>query len=139
MIFVPSMIGSIFAIVFSIDIITGPSLKLAIPNILPFFNLEIFVDGVSAFFILIIGIVSFAVSLYSIGYSKEYEAKKRISAFGFLFNIFVLSMILVVSSNNAFFFLVFWEKKGSYLIYLNIGSLCRQHNRNKKFKVIGII
>ena len=128
MIFVPAMIGSIFTIIFSIDIITGTSLKLALPNILPFFNLEIFVDGVSAFFLLIIGIVSFAVSLYSIGYSKEYETKKRISAFGFLFNIFILSMILVVSSNNAFFFLIFWELMSLVSFFLVIYDHDKEEN-----------
>ena len=128
MIFVPAMIGSIFTIIFSIDIITGTSLKLTVPHILPFFNLEIFVDGVSAFFILIIGIVSFAVSLYSIGYSKEYETKKRISAFGFLFNIFILSMILVVSSNNAFFFLIFWELMSLVSFFLVIYDHDKEEN-----------
>lgn len=108
-IFVPSMIGSIFTIMFSINVITGTPMTWIIPNAIPFFNLEIFVDGISAFFLLIIGIVSFAVSIYSIGYSKEYQAKKRIMALGFLFNVFILSMVLVVASNNAFFFLLFWE------------------------------
>ncbi len=109
MIFVPSMAGSALTILFSIDVLAGKPLSWAIPNMIPFFNFEILVVGVSAFFMLIIGIVSFAVSLYSMGYSKEYEITKRISAFGFLFNIFILSMFLVVGSNNGFFFLVFWE------------------------------
>jgi hydrogenase-4 component B len=108
--FMPSMIASVLLVVFSSNVITsGKSLQLVVPGTLSFFNFEILIDGISAFFILIIGIVSFAVSLYSIGYSKEYEIKKRTSALGFLFNIFILSMVLVVASNNAFFFLIFWE------------------------------
>ncbi len=126
--FLPAAIGSVFTIIFSIDIITGTPLKLAVSNILPFFNLEIFVDGVSAFFMLIIGLVSFAVSMYSIGYSKEYETKKRISAFGFLFNIFILSMILVVSSNNAFFFLIFWEVMSLVSFFLVIYDYDKEEN-----------
>src|SRR6476660_4564813 len=108
-IFIPSMIGSVFATMFSIDVMIDKPFTWTIPNAIPFFNLEIFVDGISAFFILIIGIISFAVSLYSIGYSKEYQIEKRTSALGFLFNTFILSMVLVVTSNNAFFFLLFWE------------------------------
>jgi hydrogenase-4 component B len=77
---------------------------------------------------LIIGLVSFAVSLYSIGYSKEYEIKKRISAFGFLFNIFILSMILVVSSNNAFFFLIFWEVMSLVSFFLVIYDHDKEEN-----------
>lgn len=128
MTFVPAAIGSVFTIMFSIDIITGTSLKLIVSNILPFFNLEIFVDGMSAFFMLIIGLVSFAVSLYSIGYSKEYETKKSISVFGFLFNIFILSMILVVSSNNAFFFLIFWEVMSLVSFFLVIYDHDKEEN-----------
>lgn len=129
-IFVPSMIGSIFTIMFSIDVMIGKPFTWTIPNVIPFFNLEIFVDGVSAFFLLIIGIVSFAVSLYSIGYSKEYQVEKRTSALGFLFNTFILSMILVVTSNNAFFFLMFWELMSLTSFFLVIYD----HNKEDNLK-----
>lgn len=128
MIFIPSMIGSILTIVFSVDVILTKSLSWTVPHIIPFFNLEIFVDGISAFFMLMIGIVSFAVSLYSIGYSKEYENKKRISVFGFLFNIFILSMILVAGSNNGFFFLMFWELMSLTSFFLVIYDHDKEEN-----------
>lgn len=128
MTFVPPVIGSVLTILFSIDILTTKPLSWITPNTIPFFNLEIFVDGISAFFMLIIGIVSFAVSLYSIGYSKEYETKKRISLFGFLFNIFVLSMILVVASNNGFFFLMFWELMSLTSFFLVIYDHDKEEN-----------
>lgn len=128
MIFVPSMIGSIFTIIFSIGIVTGKPFTWLVPNAIPFVNLEIFVDGISAFFLLIIGIVSFAVSLYSIGYSREYEASKRTSALGFLFNTFILSMVLVVASNNAFFFLLFWELMSLTSFFLVIYDHDKEEN-----------
>lgn len=128
MIFVPSMVGSIFTIIFSINIIMDKPFTLIVPNTIPFVNFEIFVDGVAAFFLLIIGIVSFAVSLYSIGYSKEYEVKKRTSALGFLFNMFILSMVLVVASNNAFFFLLFWEVMSLTSFFLVIYDHDKEEN-----------
>src|SRR5579872_4395776 len=127
-IFVPSMIGSIFTILFSIGVITEKPMTWMIPNAIPFFDLEIFVDGISAFFLLIIGIVSFAVSIYSIGYSKEYQTEKRTAALGFLFNTFILSMILVVASNNAFFFLVFWELMSLISFFLVIYDHDKEEN-----------
>jgi hydrogenase-4 component B len=126
--FVPAMLASFFTIIFSASIIIENPLRLIVPNILPFVNFEIFVDGVAAFFLLIIGIVSFAVSFYSIGYSKEYEAKKRTSVFGFLFNIFILSMVLVVASNNAFFFLLFWELMSLTSFFLVIYDHDKEEN-----------
>ena len=66
-------------------------------------------DRLGAFFLLVISVVSFAVSIYSIGYAKEYAGKYSIGLFGFLFNLFLLSMVMVVSASNAIFFLIAWE------------------------------
>lgn len=127
-IFVPPMIGSIFTVVFSLSIMIGEPLTWSVGAAIPFFNFEVFVDGISAFFLLVIGIVSFAVSLYSVGYSKEYHAKKRMTALGFLFNMFVLSMVLVVVSNNAFFFLLFWELMSLTSFFLVIYDHDKEEN-----------
>ena len=126
--FLPSMVGSAFTVLFSIVIMTGKPFSLSIPNRLPFFHLEILVDGISAFFLFMIGMVSFAVSLYSIGYSKKYQEAKRMPAFGFLFNVFVISMIFVVSSNNGFFFLMFWELMSLASFFLVIYDHDKEEN-----------
>ncbi|MDE1845339.1 MAG: hydrogenase 4 subunit B [Thaumarchaeota archaeon] len=128
MIFIPSMMGSVLTVLFSIGVIMTKSLSWTVPNMLPFFKLEIFVDGISAFFMLMIGLVSFAISLYSLGYTKEYESKKRISVFGFLFNVFILSMILVAGSNNGFFFLMFWELMSLTSFFLVIYDHDKEEN-----------
>lgn len=103
--------ASLFAIVLSANVIfSKDALRVSITrDALALFGFDVFIDGISAFFILLIGLVSLAVSLYSVGYSKEYEGRKDTSILGFLFNIFILSMLLVVVSNNVFAFLVFWE------------------------------
>jgi len=103
--------ASLFAIVLSANVIFAKdALHISITrDALAQFGFDVFIDGISAFFILLIGLVSLAVSLYSVGYSKEYEGRKDTSILGFLFNIFILSMLLVVVSNSVFAFLVFWE------------------------------
>lgn len=68
-----------------------------------------YADGISAFFMLVIGLVAFAVSIYSIGYVRSYSGHHSIRALAFLFNGFVVSMLLVTATNNVFSFLVFWE------------------------------
>jgi len=105
------MIASILAIILSISVISnGEPLRASLlGNIPTLFDLPIYVDGVSAFFIFILGLISFAVSLYSIGYSKHYAVKNGTSVLGFLFNFFILSILLVVTSNSVFSFLLFWE------------------------------
>jgi len=50
-----------------------------------------------------------AVSLYSFGYLRPMEGRRNLGAFGFFFNLLLLSLALVFSASNAFFFLVAWE------------------------------
>ncbi|WP_422784998.1 proton-conducting transporter membrane subunit [Ruminiclostridium sufflavum] len=85
------------------------SLSPNFTNNIPFFSLSFNIDNLSAFFILIISIVTFVVSLFSYTYMSHYFFKRNISIFGFLYNLFVLSMILLVSSSNLLLFLFFWE------------------------------
>ena len=106
--FISAAIAALIGIVFSISIIFGDIYKFDLPGS-PFLAHGIFIDNLSAFFILVISIAVFAVSIYSIGYVREYFGKKNIGYLGLLYNLFILSMILVVSANNAVMFLIVWE------------------------------
>ncbi len=106
--FLSAAIASIFGIIFSLSVILGETFILPI-SVSPLLNFGFFVDKLSAFFILVISMAVFAVSIYSTGYVREYFGKKNIGYLGFLYNIFILSMILVVSANNAIMFLIVWE------------------------------
>jgi len=93
---------------FSISVIFGDTFSLRLSGE-SFLKFGFFVDKLSAFFILVISIAVFAVSIYSTGYVREYFGKKNIGYLGFLYNLFILSMILVVSADNAVMFLIVWE------------------------------
>lgn len=106
--FISASIASVFGIIFSLSVIFGENFSLSLSGS-SFLNFGFFIDRLSAFFILVISVAVFAVSIYSIGYTREYYGKKNIGYLGFLYNIFILSMILVVSANNAIMFLIVWE------------------------------
>ncbi len=106
--FMSAAIASVFGVIFSLSVIFGETFSLSISGS-SFLNFGFFVDRLSAFFFLVISIAVFAVSIYSTGYMREYYGKKNIGYLGFLYNIFILSMILVVSANNAIMFLIVWE------------------------------
>ncbi len=73
-------------------------------------SLSFSIDALSGLFVSIIAFVGAAVSIYSISYADEYREKGySLSRFAFLYNIFLLSMILVVAAQNAVLFLVLWE------------------------------
>lgn len=117
--FLSASIASILGIVFSFSVLIGKNFEFTTSSDLPL-TYGFFVDKLSAFFILVISITVFAVSIYSIGYVREYFGKKNIGYLGFLYNIFILSMILVVSANNVVMFLIVWELMSimSYLLVL---------------------
>src|SRR5659263_49086 len=106
--FLSAGIASILGIVFSFSVLFGKNFEFTTSSELPL-AYGFFVDTLSAFFILIISITAFAVSIYSTGYVREYFGKKNVGYLGFLYNIFILSMILVTSADNAIMFLIVWE------------------------------
>lgn len=78
----------------------------AISNYLQY---SFFIDRLSAFFLAIIAIISFSVTLYSLSYIEHYPQNIRKNLLVSLMALFILSMMLVVASFNTFTFLFFWE------------------------------
>lgn len=63
-------------------------------------------DALSGFFVITISVLTFSVSIFSIGYTR---AMKNQGLMGFLFSLFILSMLAVVTSGNIITFLISWE------------------------------
>ncbi len=82
--------------------------KIALPPVpvTPDFQFAFSGDSLAGFFLSIISILTFAVSVFSIGYVKDFKNKGSLV---FLYNIFIVSMYAVVLSENIFTFLVSWE------------------------------
>lgn len=70
-------------------------------------NINFVLDSLSAFFVLIILVISFLAIIYSRKYLEPY--KKNSSAHYFFLSIFIPAMILVVTVQNILFFLICWE------------------------------
>ncbi len=103
-------IGGVFLLVFSLEIIlSGASFSVLAYQIVSLFQFSILVDRLSAFFIILVSIVSVAVSIYSIQYVEHmaHEARKNLVA-AFM-SLFIFSMVLVIASETMFSFLFFWE------------------------------
>src|SRR6476646_3509653 len=82
---------------------------MALPSTLPLLTFAIRLDPLASFFVLTISLVSFAASIFALGYVTEFYGRASISLLGALFNAFLLSMTLVVLADNGFFFLIVWE------------------------------
>ena len=106
-----SLIASAFVAIPAISVLHNHE------NIAQVFNFnEIFgtvgfsIDTLSAFFVLVIAVMSPICVIYANGYLKPYiEKGKAISAHLMFLPILIASMLLVVVSDNALMFLICWE------------------------------
>jgi len=67
------------------------------------------VDSLSAFFLLILGILSLCASVYGIKYMEKYSDKEDMRVYTFNYPIFLLSMYLVLICWDLLWFIIFWE------------------------------
>lgn len=105
------ILGSITgAIAFGLALFWGETTPaLALFSIAPFGRFVVQMDGLSALLVGLISLIGVATSLYYLADTRE-KTKSPISpSVGFFTNLFMATMLVVVTTSNAFFFLIFWE------------------------------
>jgi hydrogenase-4 component B len=80
-----------------------------LPSGVPFIDFTIRFDALAAYFLIIISLLAFSLSIYSLGYVRTYFGKKNVGILGAFFNTLLLATTLVFLADNAFFFLIAWE------------------------------
>lgn len=84
------------------------------------------VDGWSAVFLMITALAGTAVSIYGIGYGRRYLGE-RIRQLTGLWNLFILSMVLVIMAGDAFTFILAWEIM-ALVSFLLVNHECHKKN-----------
>ncbi|MEX2147429.1 MAG: hydrogenase 4 subunit B [Candidatus Rokuibacteriota bacterium] len=89
-------------------------------SFLPLADLALRVDGLSAFFLVVIGLVGAAAAVYGFGYSAAYEGRYSLRLLGAMLNVLLLSLSVQVMADNALTFLLAWEAMSlaAYLMVL---------------------
>jgi len=90
-------------------ILSGEVLTLAPARLLPLTGLMLRLDGLSACFLIIIGLIGLAVGLYGFSYSASYEGRYSLRMLGTMLNVLLLSLSAQVIADNALTFLIAWE------------------------------
>jgi hydrogenase-4 component B len=90
-------------------VVSGQSFTLASARGLQSAGLVTRLDGLSAFFLIIIGLLGLAVAIYGYGYSASYERRYSLRTLGAMLNALLLSLSLLVVADNALTFLISWE------------------------------
>ncbi len=78
-------------------------------SFLPLTGFMLRVDGLSAFFLILIGVVGGAIAVYGFGYSAAYEGRYSLRLLGAMLNVLLLSLSVQVMADNALTFLLAWE------------------------------
>ncbi|HWJ03025.1 MAG TPA: hydrogenase 4 subunit B [Verrucomicrobiae bacterium] len=108
--FLPGLLASCCGLATAIGILSSQKvIKLAWGNLMPGFEYGLRIDMLAAFFLAMICGVGMVGAVYSLGYVKEYFGRKNVGFLGSMYNLFLLSMVMVVSAANTFVFLMVWE------------------------------
>jgi hydrogenase-4 component B len=110
-------------------LLLGPVFTGTVIPVSSIFSFAFTCDALSGFFVVLISFVTFAVSLYSIGFTR---GVKNAGSMGFFYNVLILSMYGVVLSANIFTFLVSWETMAVASYFLVV------HERNEETARAGL-
>ena len=80
-----------------------------LPSGVPFIDFTVRLDALGAYFLIIVSLLAFSLSIYSLGYVRGYFGRKNVGILGAFFNTLLLTTTLVFVADNAFFFLIAWE------------------------------
>ncbi len=108
---------------------TSAIVAMGLPD-LPF---HLRLDPLAGFFLCVIGLLAFFVSIYSVGYVRGFPANRSIVRFVIFYSLFIAGMFLVVMADDAFFFLVAWELMAASSYFLVMYEDEKAENRRSAY------
>jgi len=108
--FVASALASLLAAAAGfLCVANGSTGSMTLPIGLPDLPFYISLDPLSGFFILLVALLGFIVSIYSIEYVQAFTARRSVTPLVVFYCLFMAGMLLVLISADAYFFMVSWE------------------------------
>ena len=112
--------------------INVPPSAAILPAGLPDLPFHVRVDPLSGFFLLLLGGVSFGISLFSSGYFRG-EGEQGLGLLCFQYHVFLASMALVLIADDAYLFMVAWETMAMSSYFLVTTEHHNEKNRKAGF------
>ncbi len=119
------------------EILQGTPVRWSISSGIPLFSYSFDYDALAGFFNLTLAILAGAVSIYSFSYLKEFEGKRNIGFFGFLFHLLLLSLTIVFTAANTFLFLIGWEVMA--LVSYGLVTFCHEDRETRRAGLLYIV
>ena len=112
---------------------SGVTYQIVLPLGLPDLPFHLRLDLLSGYFLVVVGLLAFFVSIYSIGYVKGFLGHRSITSLVVFYSVFIAGMFLVVLADDAFFFLIAWEMMAAASYFLVLFEDERIENRRAAF------
>ncbi len=115
--------GVVGVVVGIAQLMAGTVLSASYPSLIPLFSWSVRIDGLAAFFIVLVSLGVSAASLYGIGFTKRAHGLRHAS-FGVAYTVFIASLYGVAGANDGIMFLVAWElmSLASYFLIVHEGQ-----------------
>ncbi|HXX59131.1 MAG TPA: proton-conducting transporter membrane subunit [Dehalococcoidales bacterium] len=114
-----TLLASLVFLAFSLSIvIQNNTYSFTLYHLTDTLRFSFAVDRLAAFFMLLISLVSSSVCIYSLGYLERHGSNTGKNLMVSMMSLFVLSMLLLVASDNTFSLLFFWETMSLTSFYL---------------------
>ncbi|NJD55200.1 MAG: hydrogenase 4 subunit B [Nitrospirae bacterium] len=104
-------------------------MSIGLPD-LPF---HLRLDPLAGFFMTVVGLLSFIVSVYSLGYVKGIARQRPITRLVIFYALFLAGMFMVILADDALFFLISWEVMAAASYFLVFFEDERVENRRASF------
>jgi hydrogenase-4 component B len=102
--------GLFAAIGFLSSGVGNPAAQITLlPSLVPYINFTARMDALGALFLLIVSLLGFALSSYSLGYAKGFFGRKNVGVLGAFFNALLLATTVTFVADNIWLFLIAWE------------------------------
>jgi formate hydrogenlyase subunit 3/multisubunit Na+/H+ antiporter MnhD subunit len=124
--------GSLFGIVLfgiALHAIFAPAEAAVLPIGLPQLPFHLRLDGLSAFFLMVIGGAAAGVSAFAAGYFRKIEGETAPGLLCLQYHVFLASMAMVVLADDAYAFMVMWETMALSSFFLVTADHRREENR----------
>jgi hydrogenase-4 component B len=80
-----------------------------LPSPIPGIELNFQLDPLGAFFLLVVSLLGFALSIYSLGYAQGFFGRKNVGVLGAFYNSLLLATTITFVANSIWLFLIAWE------------------------------
>ena len=121
------IVGGVWAVA------SGITNTIVLPLGLPDLPFHLRIDPLAGYFITVICLLSFFISIYSIGYVKGYLGRRSVTSLVIFYALFIACMLMVVLSDDALIFLISWEVMALSSYFLVMFENERIENRRAAF------